>query len=951
MKFLTCFFVFLSINFKFFAQEDSLKVNRILALCERIENDERFQNNPTSQSSNSTLPIGIMQQVGNTMYIICIDSARYTTDGAYFNVYMALDFPGADRKIAFEAKNIKFNPKGVIGGTGARLQLVTEQKVNLGPNMQLVFKNDGFNYIEWDCNGYSQAGLSVDVLFNPEKIIHATDSTKIVTANFRTEIRDLKDLLISIPTMDPFRVKGAGDFIFQLTNLAFDQSESRNPSNLALPSQTIQLYNGNVNLWNGFFAQNITITLPKKLSPKNANQNTTITANNLILDQSGVTGTFGATNILDLTAGSMNNWGFSISNISAQFTCNHLTGGSLAGTVQVPIMDNQGFVYQASIVENQQTKVLDYKFIIQPDSSISIPIPCLGSTVKIDSTTRFEVTSMNGKFYPKAILNGLWSTTGSKANITNIRFQNFTIISESPTITAGVFSLTSTDSSGKKLMRFPISLNQIGFGLHTDNTLKLMFGLSLNLGESPNNFSASTAFTVYTKDSTDSDGRKQIKYNRIGIDNIGFELNTTPFYLQGMVAVRDNDPTFGDLFYGQIAFRLKSVMENNITTAVGFGKMPNFRYWYVEAGLPTNIPLTPTVSISKIFGGVQNRIKSSESDAAILARVAGSGTVNISQPSQPLPFIPDSTQGVVFRVGAAFENNTKQDLLNGEAMFQVSFNPSGGFQNISLLGNAYMLVTRDKRLAANVKKVYGQLAMNYDNVNKIFDAQLNGGLIIPSFATGQVNVKIHIDQNDWYVWINRPTNRAYVSLVGLFTINAYFMVGTQIDPIPAPPNAVTQLLGQGSFANMNMSAISSGDGFASGAAFTSVIDESIPLLGNWHGFVYANCGAGFDVTMFRVNPNTHCSGSTDPVGINSWYCMGQVYGYINASLGVKRIVDNEVKENITLAGINTAFLLQGKLPKPTYVSGSLAVQFQFLTFNVGVTTNVSFGNDCTFVTN
>jgi hypothetical protein len=179
----------------------------------------------------------------------------------------------------------------------------------------------------------------------------------------------------------------------------------------------------------------------------------------------------------------------------------------------------------------------------------------------------------------------------------------------------------------------------------------------------------------------------------------------------------------------------------------------------------------------------------------------------------------------------------------------------------------------------------------------------------------------------------------------------YFMVGTQIDPIPPPPSAVTQLLGAGQFASMDLAAISTGDGFATGAMLTAGVNKQIHLVGNWHGYVDASCGAGFDLTMFRLSETAHCVGSTEQVGINRWYLMGQVYGYVNAGLGVRKIVDNEIRQNISLVGLSSAFLMQGRLPKPTYITGALAVQFQFLTFNFGVTAQVSFGNDCQIVTN
>ena len=136
---------------------------KIFALHERIVNDPALQTDHFNSMDSTSLPIGIVKQIGSIVYAICIDSAVYTPEGAYFNVYMAMDFPGCERKIAFYAKNIHFNPEGVIVSQGSRLELASQQRVNLGPNAHLLFKNDGLNFIEWDCNGYKQAGQSLDL--------------------------------------------------------------------------------------------------------------------------------------------------------------------------------------------------------------------------------------------------------------------------------------------------------------------------------------------------------------------------------------------------------------------------------------------------------------------------------------------------------------------------------------------------------------------------------------------------------------------------------------------------------------------------------------------------------------------------------------------------------------------------------------------------------------------
>jgi hypothetical protein len=128
------------LNFKGNAQSDSatLAQSRIRALTL----DSIIRANPDKQTTNfsptdhASLPIGICKKIGDIIYVICIDSARFTPQGATFDVYMAMDWPGAYGKLAFAAKGVSFNPKGVMpGGNGnpITLKLLGDQRIKLGP--------------------------------------------------------------------------------------------------------------------------------------------------------------------------------------------------------------------------------------------------------------------------------------------------------------------------------------------------------------------------------------------------------------------------------------------------------------------------------------------------------------------------------------------------------------------------------------------------------------------------------------------------------------------------------------------------------------------------------------------------------------------------------------------------------------------------------------------------
>ena len=124
-----------------------------------------------------------------------------------------------------------------------------------------------------------------------------------------------------------------------------------------------------------------------------------------------------------------------------------------------------------------------------------------------------------------------------------------------------------------------------------------------------------------------------------------------------------------------------------------------------------------------------------------------------------------------------------------------------------------------------------------------------------------------------------------------------------------------------------------------------------PKTGKWRGFINVQVNAGFDLMMMNAS-NYHCAGSTDPVGVNGYYCQGQVYTYLNGALGVKRYRDNGTVNTFNLGSFQVAALLQGKFPKPTYINGALNFQVTVVSIiNLDFTADVEFGNDCTLVAN
>jgi hypothetical protein len=755
---------------------------------------------------------------------------------------------------------------------------------------------------------------------------------------------DLSDITYQLQSISPFRLKGAKDFVFSMSNIIVDLSDLSTPS--GIPAQyinTSSLPNG-LPSWTGFYAQNISVKLPQKLESPN-NPGTTIYASDMIIDDSGLSGQFGATNVL--ADGDMSGaWGFTIDDISVDIAHNTLVAGNMDGNITIPQLDDHDLEYNANIFQTQGDEKVAFNFTVSPSDSIQLS--SFKSKLNISPCSQINIASVGNQFLPSAILTGDWTVDFQKARFNGIAFQDLHLGAIAPYMTSGTFALTSSGNSGAGLNLFGlgVSLNSVGLSVSPQGQLQFMAGLGMNLGSGQNTFQAETNIRVITDLDQGMDGRDRFSYNRLAVDDIAMNAQTTAFSLTGVISVRNDDPVFGDLFFGSVSLDL-NCLPGPMLVSAGFGKLDGNKYWFTEAAVPTSIPIGTGLYITSIFGGVQKGVLTNQTNQQMLAKAAG--IMTSSPEGNLIPFTPDPNQGLTFRAGVGLQGQ-REEAFHGEALLEVAFNANGGFQSIQFLGQAFMMVKRNERFNANAKKIYGDISVLYDHTNKVFDAGVNAQISFPGTLTGNLNILLHIDTNDWYFWLNNPVNRASLNLVNLFYVNTYFMVGTQIMAIPPPPSYVTNLTGAGSIGTLDPNALGNGGGFATGMEFGANFGGEFPKTTNWRGFIQVNVGGGFDVMLLNVQ-NAHCQGSTEPVGVNGYYAMGQVYVFLGGSFGARKYKDNgDLKNEYSLGSLQVAALLQGKLPKPSFVYGAIGLQANILgIINFSFNADVEFGTDCTLI--
>lgn len=922
----------------------------ILSLQNKVETEDRLIGNMNPDSANN-LPFGIVKEIGATRYIICIDSAEFLNNSASMSAYMALEFPGSQQKICFSAQNIAFNPKGVMPGPNTKLVLVSEHRISLGPKVTMVLKPDGFNYVEWDCNGFSAVNLKGYFEFDPGMIYPDPEypaQDTVVRAMFQIHTNDIHNFVVQA-SFAPFCVRGMEGLSFSVADATADFSELANAPNMIFPQgYSLIPYNGDQLMWTGFYMRNFTVKLPKELA-KNG-QRPVIMASNLVIDQSGVSGLFSAQNLFTLSQGSMSGWGFSVTTIGVNIVSNHLNGATMGGYLRLPVSETDSLAYGCVITQNNQTGSLDYSFAITPAGEMNAQV--LGGTLTLYNTTSIAVTKHNGKLRPTATLNGKYSLTNNNARLRNLEFQNMVLATDAPLLRSATFALVPENPDSNKMAGFQFGINTIQVGL-LNNQPAISFEVGMNFSDgNALSIGATAGFKVKTTTATvpnPAEGQGAVKprmqFDGVSINSIGLNFTSGPFSLVGLIQFMENDPVYGKGFNGNIQFTIDKVMSAPATASVWFGRVNGFRYFYVDAAVPITVPVGPNMAIYRFMGGIYYHMTRTSS-APLENQLYGNAFGNANQ------YYPDANTGLGIKAGVTLGSYPSERPVNGDVALEIAFNSSGGMSFISFTGNVFFMTTINQRMNVNPNNVpvIASMIMQYDFQNDALHAALGAQVHLPG-VTGNGQATLHFEPGLWYIHIGRPQTRVTLSVGGVGNFSAYFETGQQIDPMPPPPSQVTSVVSMnGLYDQRDEVALTGGSGLAFGASFGTGMNGGFNIGENFEVYYSIAAGAGFDIMVMNYGANAHCQNSTATVGINGWYSTGQIYAYLQGGVGISGEVMNQ-QFNVNILSLSAAAILQARLPNPTWVGGAVGCDYDILGGLVNGHVDCSFqlGNQCTII--
>jgi len=902
-------------------------------------------------NASISLPIGLSKEIGGMLYTIAIDSMSFDTQGGTMGAYMSLEVPGSGQKLAFGARNIRFDEKGIKAGT--KLVLLEDASVNFGANSILTFKGaSGLTYINIDCDGFQGMGIDAELQMSDKFVEPENPDGSVkpgfVTASFQTQMASWGELMAKI-SLPPFHLTNLKNWGFTIKDAYFDYSDIANPSGIVFPDKYSSQERGNT--WQGVFVKELTVRLPKEFKKKDPTKPISFSANNLLIDDVGLSGLFTIRNVLPIDSGAISNWRFGVDSIGIEIQANQLISGGLRGKIGVPIIDKENPLNYNAVISGNG----DYLF--QVSNTGNLKMDMWAAKISLYPNSSLTIQSKNGEFLPKANLTGKISVNpsseGASASIADITFQGLQIQTISPIISADAFSLSSPMMQ-QKMSNFPIGIKDIGMQ-REGNDMGITFKVMVNLvGDGAKGFKGDAGLIVWGTQNN-SNGIAGWKFKSVELTSISLDIDGGAFTLKGSLENYKNHPVYGRGYKGMIDAAFVPGLKVKATAQ--FGTINDNRYWYADALLivPAGIPIATGFGLYGFGGGAYYHMKKEIANPVALNIENKDNPVDLSkdagQSLSGVRYIPDINTGIGIKATVYVGVHPSPQPFNGSATFEITFNTRGGVSSIGLEGaGAFM-----KKIEADNKtaSVSADLVIKYDFENSTLHGLMNAYINVAGIVrgTGTNNkagqVVIHFDPQDWYIYIGHPdaSRRIGLELAGLFQISSYFVIGTDIPEMPPPPAQVMSILRLDAQPR-DTELMGKGGGFAFGASVTFDTGDLTFLV----FYAKLGIGMGFDVMLKNYGTDARCIGVSGPVGINGWYAKGQAYAYLQGELGIK--VDlTFVKGKFVILKCAAAVLMQAQLPNPTWLFGKVAADYDILGGLVAgrVDFEVEMGKKCQLV--
>ena len=276
-------------------------------------------------------------------------------------------------------------------------------KMNIIPSIQKSISASNDSRIYCDCEGYGKSDLKEILTINPDLLVQAKNNQPIQL--------DLKDKKQAIDTytgqmgaIPDFKMQGFEAYTFSSKSGNLKLSPSVPFDNL--PTDIATRINSSVS--KGVWLQEAKIALPTKYDLPN-NKNIILDRGDMFINEEAIEyAKFSKSNLLPIEKGTIENWRFSIDEMSILIDKSEWIGPTLKGQLKLPIASNL-IGYSGSF--NQQDNDIPTIVTDELPKTLDMPMWKGNFIVEKESTISADLRNINDEntLYPKANLFGTFS--------------------------------------------------------------------------------------------------------------------------------------------------------------------------------------------------------------------------------------------------------------------------------------------------------------------------------------------------------------------------------------------------------------------------------------------------------------------------------------------------------------------------------------------------------------
>ncbi|MBP3246094.1 MAG: hypothetical protein J6M59_13525 [Bacteroidaceae bacterium] len=709
--------------------EGLLKEVQVDSLFNKILGGGRMAEN-LNEMMSASLPVGIQKTMGNVTVTLAVSKVRFASNNSEMDLYAMAQLPYGDdkkpKRLYFGATHVPCSNKGSIVGE-VQLTLLQDYEIpfgtkNDGSSVTLVLNGGTLDKktgdikatkgcsISFDCDGFKNLQLEADVKF-PKTLIQQVDATKgtlngkQVVGHFNTSVSDWNDIVASVnlPAFGFVSCKPLDGFVFNLNQVVFDFSETKNADAMQFPKSYSDEYlaDTDLELWKGVYAKEVKVTLPPAFCSKDSAR-TSFMASDMLIDDNGITGMFSGKNILPFDKGSASGWNFSVDSLGLELKANHFISADFKGGLGLPFHtpNRRNSTNKTDSIGKNSSRLAyigninsEGRYYLQIENLDSLDFSLFHAKATLLENSYVAMTVEDGKFRPEAMLHGRLSITKSKddgnacaLSVPTLEFRSLHIQTVAPYISVD----SVTYSGGVSLGKFPISLSNIRIDAPNDEAV-LSADISANIGDSI--FAAKSNIGVKARLQQDEGSdRKKWRYDGLVINDIDVSAKITKLVtLSGKLKFLDDDPVYGDGFSGSIEVAVKPTEKAEalkVKSTACFGHVDGYHYWFTEGSVQLSnwITIYGPFKLSGFGGGLSYHMRRETGSGEVNNPYSVSGSSGIKT---AVNYVPDNTKTLGIKASVMFcVGEANKAVAGGEGLFELAFSSSGGLAYAGIYGYA-----------------------------------------------------------------------------------------------------------------------------------------------------------------------------------------------------------------------------------------------------------------------